>query len=379
MDIKTLIVATTSYAGMGPYVSEIANAFQLGDNVFFFFHDYEDLFFKKNIREDLKSISFFYTSENSIKNKLYSILLNKTEYDGVILDVCTKWGINQVHYINECPCVSIQKKFSELGIKVFATIHDLHPHEAKKEWYKILRHTIIGWWQKYNIEKCKCLFSNSEEQCNELNRVYPNKGIWYYPFPSLVTSEVKEGKEVPEEMRSVNLPYILFFGRIEEYKGVEILYKTFVENRFLKENYYLVIAGRGDVFFERSKKDEKNVIFINRYIKDSEIAFFYQNASCVVYPYISATQSGVLSLSFYFGTPTLTSDVSFFKKVMESVSNGNVFKSGDREELKNKLLLMLGSNNSDLIRKQREYYELKYDNKRIRDVLLKAYNNIDIS
>ena len=44
---RTLIVATTSYAGMGPYVSEIVNTFSPEDDVFFFFHDYEDEFFKK--------------------------------------------------------------------------------------------------------------------------------------------------------------------------------------------------------------------------------------------------------------------------------------------------------------------------------------------
>lgn len=34
---RTLIVATTSYAGMGPYVSEIVNTFSPEDDVFFSF------------------------------------------------------------------------------------------------------------------------------------------------------------------------------------------------------------------------------------------------------------------------------------------------------------------------------------------------------
>ena len=43
---RTLIVATTSYAGMGPYVSEIVNTFSPQEDVYFFFHDYEDDFSK---------------------------------------------------------------------------------------------------------------------------------------------------------------------------------------------------------------------------------------------------------------------------------------------------------------------------------------------
>lgn len=42
---KVLIVATTSYAGMGPYVSGIVNTFLPNDDVYYFFHDYDDLFF----------------------------------------------------------------------------------------------------------------------------------------------------------------------------------------------------------------------------------------------------------------------------------------------------------------------------------------------
>lgn len=37
---RTLIVATTSYAGMGPYVSEIVNTFSLEDDVYFLLYDY---------------------------------------------------------------------------------------------------------------------------------------------------------------------------------------------------------------------------------------------------------------------------------------------------------------------------------------------------
>lgn len=71
------------------------------------------------------------------------------------------------------------------------------------------------------------------------------------------------------------------------------------------------MSPHGTLPFERAV-GEINVIMINRYIKDTEIRYMYEQAACVVYPYISATQSGVLSLAFYFRTPTLTSDVPFF-------------------------------------------------------------------
>ena len=61
---RTLVIATTSYAGMGPYVSEIVNLFSAKDNIFYFFQDYEDGFFRKNIKEELYPKSCFFKKNN---------------------------------------------------------------------------------------------------------------------------------------------------------------------------------------------------------------------------------------------------------------------------------------------------------------------------
>ena len=86
---RTLIVATTSYAGMGPYVSEIVNTFSPEDDVWYFFHDYEDEFFKKNVKKELHGKSLFYKQANSAKNKLIGLLTNRSSYDSLLLKICT--------------------------------------------------------------------------------------------------------------------------------------------------------------------------------------------------------------------------------------------------------------------------------------------------
>ena len=52
---KVLIVATTSYAGMGPYVSEIVNSFLPEDNILYFFCEYEDHYFEKNVKNNVSA------------------------------------------------------------------------------------------------------------------------------------------------------------------------------------------------------------------------------------------------------------------------------------------------------------------------------------
>ena len=115
---------------------------------------------------------------------------------------------------------------------------------------------------------------------------------------------------------------------------------------------------------------------MNRYIKDTEIANMYQNAACVVYPYISATQSGVLSLAYYFETPILASDVPFFKDSILQSETGVLFENGNLIDLKDKLFQLLKCKYSSSLKKGRSYYNLNYDGMAIRNRLLEIYKSI---
>jgi len=61
-------------------------------------------------------------------------------------------------------------------------------------------------------------------------------------------------------------------------------------------NCKLVIAGKGHVY----ETHDKRIIRICRFIDDSEIAELFKRAQYIVYPYRSATMSGVLSIAYYF-------------------------------------------------------------------------------
>lgn len=369
---RTLIVATTSYAGMGPYVSEIVNTFSPEDDVWYFFHDYEDDFFKKNVKKELHGKSVFYKQANSAFNKLKNLLFNSSGYDWLILGLCRERKIELVHYINDIPPIKIQRRLESQGITVLSTVHDLQPHEAKKAWYKMLRQNIMYKRLNENLQVAKYLVTNSMEQFRNLKNQYPDKEITFHSFPSLVTKEIVDGHDEPEELKSLSKPYILFFGRIEEYKGIHLLYKAFVESAELHDNYTLVVAGSGQLGFERVA-DEKNVVMVNRYIKDSEVAYLYQHAQCVVYPYISATQSGVLSLAFYYQTPVLASNVPFFKSIIEPSGTGLLFENGDVEDLKKQLLSLVHLDMTAMNVKQKAYYASHYEGAAIHDSLLKIY------
>jgi glycosyltransferase involved in cell wall biosynthesis len=84
-----------------------------------------------------------------------------------------------------------------------------------------------------------------------------------------------------------------------------------------------------------------NIIRLNRFIEDAEVRDLFTKAAIVVYPYRSATMSGVLSLAFYFRKKVVMSDVPFFKEYANRDSL--FFKAGNVEDLADKLQQALDS------------------------------------
>ena len=172
-------------------------------------------------------------------------------------------------------------------------------------------------------------------------------------------------------METINR-YLLFFGRIEAYKGIEYLIRAF-KRANLNEDVKLVIAGKGELNY--SSKDEQ-IVYLNRYIKDEEIAHLYKNASCIVYPYISATQSGVLSLATYFNKPILSSNIPFFREILGSNYIG-YFEPANVDSLTKKIeSFFIEENSFNANNFSLEIYNKVYSGNAIRDQLLNVYHKI---
>ena len=210
--------------------------------------------------------------------------------------------------------------------KFYYTVHDLHPHEVKTT--SLLEKLIfkdIVWGYRKCRDSISNLTTSSLSQLDELKKMYPRKKCKYTSFPTLVTPKIQNGNKIAPELKNID-NYILFFGSINEYKGVNLLIEAFEKSK-ISANMKLVIAGKGMDYDVHSK----NVLKINRFIDDDEIASLFKHASLVVYPYISATMSGVLSIAYYFNKLILASDISFFKD--NATDSVLFFKAGDVKNL----------------------------------------------
>ncbi|MCQ2049474.1 MAG: glycosyltransferase [Candidatus Saccharibacteria bacterium] len=250
--------------------------------------------------------------------------------------------------------------------KICYTVHDMEPHEVENlSFLSPIKRKVINGGYKTCRNAAPNLTTSSKKQFELLRKMYPHKNVAYTNFPSLVTDFIEIGNKCPSEIKN-EYSYILFFGNVVEYKGVDNLIAAF-ESIESSVSTKLVIAGGGATYPTTSK----NVIRINRFIDDSEVKSLFERAKLIVYPYKSATMSGVLSLAFFFKKNILLSDVPFFKE--NASTSTTFFKAGDISDLKEKLLHCL--NNNDTIADNA--YESTYSINSMVDSYAKFYEEIN--
>jgi len=249
-------------------------------------------------------------------------------------------------------------------IPVLYTVHDARFHDYKTsnpiQWLK--NRLIIARPQRLMLSRTVNQVTNSREQQDYILQRFPYHKVHYAPFPTLVNDAIARGGTQVEELKEVADGYILFFGTLHLYKGVHLLYDAYLSHPGLQERP-LVIAGSRSIYFPR-RHDERGVTFINRYIDDSELADLFGRAAVVVYPYISATQSGVTSIASYYGKPMVLSDIPFFKQTCEGCQGIAFFHCGDADSLADAMIRSLQSPTST-----REFYDREYTLEALRSTL----------
>jgi D-inositol-3-phosphate glycosyltransferase len=126
--------------------------------------------------------------------------------------------------------------------------------------------------------------------------------------------------------------YLLFFGFIRAYKGLDILIKAFADKRLRKKKLKLIIAGEfyeDDTPYRQLIKLydlENDVIIHDHFIKDNEVPLYFGAADLVVQPYKSATQSGVTQIAFHYEKPMLVTDVGGLREIVNDMVCGYVVR-----------------------------------------------------
>lgn len=220
--------------------------------------------------------------------------------------------------------------------KLVFTLHDPFPHSAKNNReFEFCRKLAFKW-----IPKIILLNDAQTEKFCEVykfprNRLFHARlgkydCINYLSEKSSSTQENLAG--LPESLRGQK--YVLFFGLIAPYKGVEFLLQAFGKLQQKHPDIKLLVAGSGKLYFDESLyRGNANVVLMNHYVPLAQLASLLKNALFTVCPYKDATQSGVVQTAFSMGTPIVATDVGNFAKAIENGKSGVIVPPCDANAL----------------------------------------------
>ncbi len=210
------------------------------------------------------------------------------------------------------------------------TVHDPEPHAGDYEW--VLENLSIR-----KADRC-VLLSQS------LKPALIRRGVAAERIDVIPHGPLFDSSRSPQEKRMKSAPKrptILFFGRIAPYKGLDILINAFTE-LMRTHQARLLIVGEGDLKpYESLLENLSEVEVINRWIPDSEVGIWFEQATIVVLPYTKATQSGVVTIAATFQLPVIATRSGGLPEQIQDGKTGILVEPGDTRELVQALIRLL--------------------------------------
>ena len=200
--------------------------------------------------------------------------------------------------------------------KVLCQIDNVEPHE---------RHLTDKPFNRYYLHSVDGFVYMSEQVHSEL-RAYSDAPALFSPHPLFENF----GERVERSEACVRLGldpanrYVLFFGLIRDYKGLDLLLDAWAQLRRAgrTEGRRLIVAGEfytaREPYLNRIADNglQDEVLLHDRFIPDDDVKYYFSAADFVVQPYKTATQSGVTQIAYQFCVPMVVTKVGGLAEIV---------------------------------------------------------------
>ena len=116
---------------------------------------------------------------------------------------------------------------------------------------------------------------------------------------------------------------LLFFGRILEYKGLDVLIKAYERLKGDNIPVELTIAGEGLIENNLLEEIQKlRIKLLNYWVSDEELCVILKETDLVVLPYKRASQSGPASIALALGIPVIATNIGGLREQVKDGVNG---------------------------------------------------------
>ena len=247
------------------------------------------------------------------------------------------------------PCFSFINRLINKKIKKIGLIHNAFPHENN-----LLQKNLLRFYLN-SIDKHITFSKNVTKQINKIYNV-KNGITLFLPVPKKFGEPINKNLSKEKLNLCKDSIYILFFGLIREYKGLDILIKSMSKIIEEKNKVKLLIVGENyksiknyKKIIER-KKLNNNILFKDKFIDENEIKYWFCCSDLVIQPYKKASQSGISSLSFQFEIPTVTTNIKGLSEYIIDNQDGFISEP-NHKDLSNKILFAIDYDKKLMINK----------------------------
>jgi glycosyltransferase involved in cell wall biosynthesis len=223
------------------------------------------------------------------------------------------------------------------GVPVVHTLHDLDPHQG------VRFAAAIRLWNRLIIRSGAHIVVHGQCYRDRLiaGGLAPERvtflpllhGFWGHEAEADLVELENQGRQVPQPARP---PLVIFFGRIEAYKGVDTLlaaWEQLMPHQTVAHSSgplqpRLVIAGRAAPGVQLPALPP-GVELRDRRIDDAEGMELFRRASVLVLPYRDGTQSALPAAAYRFGVPVIATDSGALGEYVVPGKTGWVIPPGD--------------------------------------------------
>jgi glycosyltransferase involved in cell wall biosynthesis len=221
------------------------------------------------------------------------------------------------------PCLGTIARLLNRKIKILAITDNVVPHEKRFG---------DNFLTKYFIKSCDAFVTLSSSVLDDLTLFTSSISKKFIPHPiyDIFGDKISKEQAINNLGLSSNNSYLLFFGFIRQYKGLDLMLNAMADERIKAMALKLIVAGE----FYENKNDymtlidslgiHNQVILHSDFISSENVKNYFCASDLITQTYKTATQSGVTQIAYNFERPMLVTDVGGLSEIVPNNRVGYV-------------------------------------------------------
>lgn len=237
---------------------------------------------------------------------LFSIIrkIKKQHFDAIYFESLHVWNL---------PIMAALKG----KVRIYHVIHDVIPHENDSSWRQ------VDLFNKVLVRLADIIVLRNKKFIPTL--------IANYHANADRVKYLELWRRYIDYTPSVHSHSVLFFGRMNPYKGVDNLLKIVRQC----SNIHFDVVGKVDpqvADIVDELKEQPNVSLISGYVSDEEMKNYFVKADWIIVPYNSASQSGIIIDAYKYSRPVIAFNVGAIVEQVVPEQSGFLIEPGNIDD-----------------------------------------------